>query len=104
DFFPYPGPRYMYASPSPVAPLHALHQPLSRTATGFIETLALPPRESYLGATSLEEQRYVEWLAARLDFSRGQVVDFGSWLGSFTRSAVRGLLSNPTAWPRMPHD
>ncbi|MDP0499424.1 MAG: hypothetical protein Q7P63_04915 [Verrucomicrobiota bacterium JB022] len=87
-----------------MTPLHALHQPLPREAVGFIEALGLPTRESYLGATSFEEQLYVEWLASRLDFSRGQVVDFGSWLGSFARSAARGLLSNPTATPRMPHD
>lgn len=55
----------------------------------------LNEREWALGMTSSQEQAYLRWLTSRLYSGRGAIAELGVWLGSLTRSMVRGLKENP---------
>ena len=57
----------------------------------------VPRRQRLPGATSVEEQAYCEWHAAKRFKGEGCIVEFGPWLGSLTISTALGLIQNAAA-------
>lgn len=53
-----------------------------------------PNRHRLLGATSLAEQAYCEWLTSEQFTGKGCIVEFGPWLGSLTAPLAVGLIRN----------
>jgi hypothetical protein len=62
---------------------------------GPIEAIGAPrAREVYFGMTTPREQAYCEWFASHLYKGVGDWVELGTFLGSLTKPAVRGLEAN----------
>jgi hypothetical protein len=60
--------------------------------SGLIEAIGEPrAREVYFGMTTPREQAYCEWFASHLYKGVGDWVELGTFLGSLTKPAVRGL-------------
>jgi hypothetical protein len=47
-----------------------------------------------VGMTSLNDQKYLQWVAQELYKGSGMIVELGCWLGSLTQSLCRGLELN----------
>jgi len=63
--------------------------------TRLVEAIGKPRvRERYFGMTTLHEQAYCEWFASHLYQGIGDWVELGTFLGSLTKPAVRGLDAN----------